>query len=155
MQQDRMMPSAWTEKARSAPASSVASDSVAGRLAELREWQEKLTAVRDVKIHIDDVDRFERTSVFVEANMLLARHRLVSAPPEDESGVTLLLRYGLSVTDDPCLAAIIKSCLVTLLGMAPPPDARDAEEIPDEAFDAAVDWPDSDCSHAYSGPIAR
>lgn len=130
-------------------------DTVAARLAELRRWQDKLQAMQDRRLNVDDAERFERTSVIIEANMLIARHRLENAPPENQGGVSLLLRYGLSVTNDPCLAAIIKSCLVTLLDMAPPPDAVDAEEIPDEAFDDAVNWPDLARAPDHAGTPAR
>jgi hypothetical protein len=133
----------------------VAGETVAARLAALRHWQRQLRAVQETGLRIDDTDRFERTRIMIEANILLARHQLENAPPEDRNGVTLLLRYGLSVTNDPCLAAIIKSCLVTLLDMTPPPHAGDAEEIPDEAFDAAVDWPDPIRARNHTGPLAR
>lgn len=115
--------------------------SVAQRLAELRQWETQLTALHDARPGVDDPDRFVQTWTLIEAGQLLARHRLEHTPPEDGAGVTLLLRYVLSMTDDPSVAAVIKSCLITLLGIEASLKIPDAAEIPDEAFDAATNWP--------------
>ena len=116
---------------------------VADRLANLRKWQHQLAALADERLIADDADRLERATLLIEANLLVARRHLESEPPEDIPGVTLLLRYGLSITEDPCLAAVIKSCLVTLLGIARPPDTELIDEIPDEVFDTVSDWHES------------
>ena len=90
--------------------------------------------------------------ILIEAGLLVARHRLEHTPPEEEAGVTLLLRHGLSITDDPRIAAIIKSCLITLLGIEPRPKKDDAAEIPDEVFDVVTDWQPPDRTRVRESP---
>lgn len=115
---------------------------VATRLADLRSRQKTLGALQDAHLCIDDGERFEQTKALIEASLLVARHRLETAPPENLVGVTLLLRYGLSITDNPRLASVIKACLVTLLKMEASRACERVDQIPDEAFDAAVNWLD-------------
>ena len=113
---------------------------VSARLTDLRAWQRTFDALQDTDLRVDDPARFERTTALIEANLLIARDRLETVPPEDIVGVTLLLRYGLSITDDPRMAAVIKSCLVTLLETEADREITRVDDLPDEAFDAALNW---------------
>ena len=127
---------------------------VAARLTDVRVWQRTLFCLQDEQLWIDDIDRFEQTKALVEANLMIARHHLETAPPENLEAVTLLLRYGLSITDDPRMAAIIKSCLITLLDMEGSV-ADAADQMPDEAFDAAVNWVDGGDIADCGQPLRR
>ena len=125
---------------------------VSTRLTDLRAWQDTFNALQDTDLQVDDAERFERTTALIEANLLIARDRLETVPPEDTVGVALLLRYGLSITDDPRMAAVIKSCLVTLMDTEARQKVSHVDDLPDEAFDAAVNWRETRGTKAIKSP---
>jgi len=119
-----------------------ADDPVVARLRAYRLCCERYVSVRDGGLIADRRDRLADVLTLLEADMLLAGHRLEHTPPTSAAGLVLMLRHTLTLTDDPRVAAAIKSCLAGLLGL---PAAAVAvgegdDGPPDATFDGPVGW---------------
>ncbi len=99
-------------------------------------------ALCDDRVLADDPDRLIRVLTLIEANLIVARHRLEHTPPSTPGGLVLLLRHALSITVDAHVAAILKSCLLALTGSEAACDdsAPDQEILTEDSFDDIVNW---------------
>jgi hypothetical protein len=117
-------------------------DPVAARLCAYRLSRERYESVRDGGLVADRQDRLADVLTLLEADMLVARHRLEHTPPCSAAGLALLLRHILTLTDDPHVAAAVKACLAGLLGLPPSFVAVEEGEDgpPDDVFDGPTGW---------------
>jgi hypothetical protein len=122
----------------------VARDPVLARYRAYRDAWSQYEAINDDGLLADDPEKLGDARLLAEANALLARQMLERTAPATLTGVAVLLRHGLSHTEDPDMAALIKSVLAMLLGIDPEelldrPDAL-PDDLPDTAFDLAMLW---------------
>jgi hypothetical protein len=120
----------------------VARDPVLARYRAYRDAWSTYEAINDDSLCADDPERLGDARLLAEANALLARQLLERTAPATLTGVAVLLRHGLSHTDDPDMAALLKSVLAMLLGIDPEaqldrPDAM-PDDLPDTVFDLAL-----------------
>lgn len=113
-------------------------DPIIGLMRDYSSYRALREALMDDRLQADDPEKLDCVLTMIDANMLLARHRLEHTPPVSKEGVAILLRYALSITNDPNVAAVLKSCLTAVVGVVQAGDGIDMGEAGDEAFDDIV-----------------
>lgn len=104
-------------------------------------YRRQREALMDEHLQPDDPEKLDCVLTMLDANLLLAQHRLEHTPPVSREGLAVLLQYALSITTDPSVAAVLKSCLTGLVGAAHAGDGIDGIDGgggADAAFDDIV-----------------